>query len=147
MNSILNTLGYSCVNEYNNKITTTLSTYIEKIVSNNGSVDYEEINTTYFLENDKWNIEFFKNIPQFKEQVDNYKYSNKNITFSFTKKNINKELKFLVYNKLFSDEWSLQTVFLLQTYHIKKLAQFINQKYPKLDSVLYMNKANFQWID
>ncbi|NFS12578.1 transposase [Clostridium botulinum] len=149
MNSILSTLGYKNINEYDNKITTTLSTYIKKTVNKDGSVDYKEIKTSYFLENDKWNIGFFGDIEQFKEQVNNYKYTNKNMAFPFNNPNINKEIKFIVYNKLFSDEWGLQSVLLTQMQNIKRLAEFIDTKYPNLDSMLDLdlNKVNFQWID
>lgn len=149
MNSILNTLGYSSINEYDDKITTALSTYIEKTINNDGSVNYKEVKTKYFLENDKWHIDFFGDIPQFKEQIDNYKYSNKNISFPFNNTSINREIKFIVYSKLFSDEWRLQSVLIGQMYFIRTLAKFINEKYPNLDSILNidLDKANLQWID
>ena len=62
MNSILSTLGYKNINEYDNKITTTLSSYIEKTVNKDLSINYKEVKTTFFLENDKWNMGFFDNI-------------------------------------------------------------------------------------
>ena len=67
------------VNNSNYKITETLSKYIEKKVNKDKSVTYTEIPTTYFLDNDKWHIDFFGDIEQFKEQVENYKYATKNI--------------------------------------------------------------------
>ena len=96
------------VNNSNDKITETLSKYTEKKVNKDKSVTYTEIPTTYFLDNDKWNIDFFKNIEQFKEQVEKYKSNNKNIIFRFANKNLNNEIKLIVYNKLFSNEWNLQ---------------------------------------
>ena len=98
------------VNNSNYKITETLSKYIEKKVNKDKSVTYTEIPTTYFLDNDKWHIDFFGDIEQFKGQVENYKYATKNISFPFNNENIKKEMKFIVYNKLFSDEWGLKTV-------------------------------------
>ena len=71
------------VNNSNDKITETLSKYTEKKVNKDKSVTYTEIPTTYFLDNDKWNIDFFSKIEQFKEQVENYKKTNKNISFTF----------------------------------------------------------------
>lgn len=149
MNNILNTLGYSSVNNYNSKITTALSIYTEKTVNEYGSINYKEVKTRYFLENDKWNINFFGDISQFKEHVDNYRYANKNISFPFNNPNINKEIKFIVYIKLFSDEWRLQTILTVQMNFIRRLAKFINEKYKNLNSILDLDfyKANIQWID
>lgn len=75
----------------------------------------------------------FGNIEQFKKQVEDYKYNNKNISFSFNNENINKEMKFIVYNKLFSDEWGLQTVLIGQRSYIRRLVEFINKKYPNIN--------------
>ncbi|MVX67347.1 tyrosine-type recombinase/integrase [Clostridium chromiireducens] len=149
MNSILSTLGYISINEYDDKITTDLLSYIEKIINKDSSVYYKEVKTSYFLENDKWHIDFFRDIPQFKEQVDNYKHSNKKISFPFNNPNINKEIKFIVYSKLFSAEWGLHSVLMIQIYVLKRLAEFINEKYPDLNSLLdlELDKINFQWID
>ena len=130
------------VNNSNYKITKILSKYTEKKVNKDKSVTYTEIPTTYFLDNDKWNIDFFSKIEQFKEQVENYKYANKNISFRFNNENI-------VYNKLFSDEWSLQAVTITQMQFIRRLAEFINEKYTHINSFKELNleKVNIQWID
>jgi integrase len=149
MKSILNTLGYESIDDYDNKIITTLSSYIEKTPNNDGLVDYKDIKTTYFLENDKWHIGFFNGIEQFKKQIENYKYSNKNISFSFNNVNIKNETKFIVYNKLFSDEWSFYSVINGQMQFIRRLMEFINEKHHDLNSLLDLdlNKTNIQWID
>lgn len=148
-NNITSIFRHDTVNASNDKITETLSKYTEKIINEDKSVTYTEISTTYFLENNKWNIEFFAGIEQLKEQVENYKYSNKNISFPFNNENINKEIKFIVYNKLFSDEWGLQSVLTGQVQLIRRLAEFINEKYPNINSFKELNieKANIQWID
>lgn len=135
----------------NDKITETLSKYTEKIINKDKSVIYTEIHTTYFLENDKWYIDFFGDIEQFKKQVERFKYANKNISFPFNNENINKEMKFIVYSKLFSDEWGLQSVLMNQVGFIRRLAEFINEKYPNISSFkeleLELEKTNIQWID
>lgn len=148
-NNIINIRTHNTIIESKDKITETLSKYTEKVIKEDKSVTYTEIPTTYFLENDKWHIDFFGGIEQFKEQVEKYKYSQKNISFPFNNENINKEMKFIVYNKLFSDEWGLQTVFNGQKQCIKRLAEFINAKYPNINSFkeLDLEKANIQWID
>ncbi|MDU6113193.1 MAG: tyrosine-type recombinase/integrase [Paeniclostridium sordellii] len=140
---------HDTVNNSNDKIAETLSKYTEKTVNENKSIIYTDIPTTYFLENNKWHIDFFREIEQFKEQVENYKYSNKNISFPFNNENVNKEMKFIVYNKLFSDEWALQTILTGKMQFIRRLAEFINEKYPNINSFkeLDLEKSNIQWID
>ena len=88
-------------------------------------------------------------IEQFKEQVENYKYTNKNISFPFNNENINKEMKFIVYNKIFSDEWSLKTTLMSHMQYMRRLSQFINEKYPNINSFkeLDIEKATIKWID
>jgi len=58
-------------------------------------------------------------------------------------------MKFIVYSKLFSDEWGLQAVLTGQMQYIRRLAEFINEKYPNINSFkeLDLEKANIQWID
>lgn len=147
--NITSIFRHDTANNSNDKITETLSKYTEKKVNKDKSVTYTEIPTTYFLDNDKWNINFFGKIEQFKQQVENYKYSNKNISFPFNNENLNKEMKFIVYNKLFSDEWGLQAVLMGQMQFIRRLARFINEKYPNINSFkeLDLEKANIKWID
>ena len=148
-NNIINILTHNTIFESKDKVTQTLSKYTEKVINEDKSVTYTEIPTTYFLENDKWHINFFGNIEQFKEQVENYNRSNKNISFPFNNENINKEMKFIVYKKLFSAEWGLQTTLLGQMQSIRRLAEFINKKYLNINSFkeLDLEKANIQWID
>lgn len=135
-------------NKPKDKITETLSKYTERKIKKDKSVTYTEFPTTYFLENDKWNIAFFGDIEQFKDQVESYKSTMKNIKFTFNNKNLNKEMKFIVYNKLFSDECRLQTVLICHNQCIRRLAKFINEKYPNINSFkeLKLEKANLQWI-
>lgn len=148
-NNIINILTNNTIVESKDKITETLSKYTEKVINEDKSVTYTEIPTTYFLENDKWHIDFFGDIEQFKEQVKNYRYSNKNIYFPFNNENINKEMKFIIYNKLFSDEWGLKSVLIGQMQFIRRLAEFTNENYPNINSFkeLDIEKANIQWID
>ncbi|GAE02619.1 tyrosine recombinase XerD [Clostridium botulinum B str. Osaka05] len=148
-NNIINILTHDTAIKPKDKITETLCKYTKKTVNKDKSVTYTEIPTTYFLDNDKWDIEFFVEIEQFKNQVENYKHANKNISFPFNNENINKEMKYIVYTKFFSDEWGLQTVFVGQKNFIKRLAEFINEKYSNINSFkeLELEKVNIQWID
>lgn len=147
--NITNIFREETINGSNDKITETLSKYTEKIVNEDKSITYVEIPTTYFLENNKWHIGFFAGIEQFKKQVEDYKYSSKTILFPFNNENINKEMKFIVYNKLFSDGWSLKSALQGQRQCIRLLAEFINEKYPNINSFkeLDLEKATIQWID
>ena len=149
INNIINIRTPNTIIESKDKITETLSKYTEKVINEDKSVTYTEIPTTYFLENDKWHIDFWGGIEQFKEQVENYKYSNKNISFPFNNENINTEMKFIVYTNLFSDKWGLQAVLTAQMQYIRRLAEFINKKYPNINSFkeLDLEKVKIQWID
>lgn len=135
-------------NKPKDKITATLSKYTERTIKKDKSVTYTEFPTTYFLENDKWNIAFFDEIEQFKDQVERYKSTSKNIKFTFNNKNLNKEMKFIVYNKLFSDECGLQTVLTCHNQCMRRLSKFINEKYPSINSFKELNleKVNLQWV-
>ena len=66
MNNILNTLGYSSVNNYNSKITTALSIYTEKTVNEDGSINYLEKENTDYKASEEF-LQFMKtNFPQTK---------------------------------------------------------------------------------
>lgn len=149
MKNALDVLGYSNSSEYMQRIIDTLSSYTEKFVNEDGSVIYKNIKTTYFLDNNKWHIDFYGNIQQFKEQYEKFKYSNKNIAFNFKNPNVNNEIKFIVYNKLLNDEWKLSSTFINHQQFIRKLSEFINEKYPNINSILELDieKANIKWID
>ena len=43
-------------------------------------------------------------------------------------------MKFIVYNKLFSDEWGLKSALIGQNQFIRQLSRFINEKYPNINS-------------
>ncbi|MBP3930847.1 MAG: tyrosine-type recombinase/integrase [Peptostreptococcaceae bacterium] len=148
-NNITSIFIQNTVNNSNDKITKALSKYTEKKLNKDKLITYVEIPTTYFLKNNKWHIDFLGDIEQFKEQVENYKYTNKNISFPFNNENINKEMKFIVYNKIFSDEWSLKTTLMSHMQYMRRLSQFINEKYPNINSFkeLDIEKATIKWID
>lgn len=107
-----------------------LSTYPEKKVHEDGSVSVERINDPYFLINDKWNIKILGEINQFKEVVANYNYSNKNIHFRFSNPSINLEVKYVYYQQLFNDLWSISSTFISLISPLKNVAGFLNKKYP-----------------
>ena len=81
----------------------TLSSYIEKFVQDDGNVKYKEVNDKYFFENDSWNVSIVGKIEQFKEEYSKYNQKRQNIVFSLNNKNINLELKYVYYKKLFNE--------------------------------------------
>lgn len=149
IHNIRNISTYDNKNKINDKITKTLSKYTERVINQDKTVTYTEIPTTYFLENNKWHIDFFNGIEQFKKQVKNYKHNSRNISFPFNNESINREIKFIVYSKLFSEEWGIYISLTSQMQCIRQLAKFINKKYRNLNSLLELDleKANIQWID
>ncbi len=112
-----------------------LSTYPEKTVHEDGSVSVEQVNNPYFLINDKWNINVIGEINQFEELLANYNYSNKNIHFHFSSPSVNLEVKYVYYQQLFNDLWTIKTIINSQR-PLKRMAEFLNEKYPKLLSLL-----------
>ncbi|MGL5150032.1 MAG: tyrosine-type recombinase/integrase [Clostridium sp.] len=149
-NNVTSIFKQDTINNSNDKITETLYKYTEKVVNKDKTVTYIDIPTSYFLENNKWNLSFFENVTQFNEESRSINTSTKNIIdFSFSNENINREMKFIVYNKLFKDEWNLKTLVSTQKHNFTRLSKFINEKFPRVDSILDLDieKANVMWID
>lgn len=90
--------------EFHEGLEKELSTYIEKTIHEDGSVSVEQVSNPYFFVNDKWNINDIGEIKQFKEVVENYKYSNLNIHFRFNNPLVNLEVKYVYYQQLFNQE-------------------------------------------
>lgn len=127
------------------KVTQTLSSYIEKIINDDKTVTYIETHTKYFIENNTWDISFFKEINQFKD-IENKK--NPKIKFVAINDKLNKELKFIVYNKIFREEWGLKSIHFHAT-NIKRIGEFLNIKYSNISSLeeLDQNKVCLEWIN
>ncbi|MFB5252493.1 tyrosine-type recombinase/integrase [Bacillus mycoides] len=125
-----------------------LFTYPEKTVHKDGSVTVKQVKNPYFLVNSIWNINFLKQIKQFKKMTANHKIQNKNVHFRFISPTINLEVKYVWYYKLFEDEWSLNSIFQGQASMLNKLTLFMNQKYPTLYSLLDLNIDNVEreWL-
>lgn len=115
-----------------------LSTYPVKTIHTDGSVTIEDMNNPYFLINDKWNINFLGEIKQLEEMVSTYKYSNKNVPFQFISRTVNLEVKYVYYQRLFNDYWAINSIYKVQS-PLKRMTEFINQKYPALSSLLDLN--------
>ncbi|WP_417894549.1 hypothetical protein [Virgibacillus halophilus] len=88
-----------------------LSTYPIKTIQENGSVSIERVKDPYFLVNDKWNINDIGEIKQFEKLVAKYNFSNKNIHFEFSESSINLEVKYVYYQQLFNNLWSIKSIY------------------------------------
>lgn len=124
-----------------------LSIYPEKTINEDGSITIEQINNPYFLVNDKWNITFLGEIKQFEEVIASYNGSNKNIHFRFTYPTINLEVKYVFYQHLFNDFWTIKRSFQGQN-PLRRMTDFLNEKYPKLSSLLELDieKAEREYL-
>ncbi|MCC2389818.1 tyrosine-type recombinase/integrase [Bacillus pacificus] len=124
-----------------------LSIYPQKTVNEDGSISIEQVYNPYFLVNDKWNINFFREIKQFEEAIASYNCSSKNIHFRFTNPTINLEVKYVFYQYLFNDLWTIKRSFQGQD-PLKRMTEFLNEKYPKLSSLLELDieKAEREYL-
>jgi hypothetical protein len=66
-----------------------LFAYPEKTIHTDGSVNVKHVNNPYFLDNDKWNVDFIGEIKQFKKLAENYNHSTQNIHFRIKSSTIN----------------------------------------------------------
>lgn len=127
-----------------------LLTYPEKSIHEDGSVTIEPVQDSYFLINDKWNVERLGEIKQFHELVSNYMNLKRprKICFSFANSSINLEVKYIFYRRIFNEEWNINTAFGGIQHSLRLLIAFINQKYPKLSSLLDLEieKVEQEWI-
>ncbi|MGE7132448.1 tyrosine-type recombinase/integrase [Lysinibacillus xylanilyticus] len=124
-----------------------LSAYPEKTVYEDGSVSIEQVKNPYFLVNDKWNISVVGEIKQFEELIANYHHTNKNIYFRFSNPSINLEVKYVYYQQLFNDMWTIKNIFTGQN-PLRRMTEFLNEKYPKLLSLLDLDidKAEREYL-
>lgn len=125
-----------------------LSTYPIKTVQADGTVSIKHERNPYFLVNDNWNIGNLKSIPQFQEMIDNYKGKSRNIRFLIKSPSVNLEVKYVCYQKIFSDEWAISSIFNGIVSRLRKLTEFLNEKYCSLSSLLNLdiNKAEREWL-
>jgi integrase len=151
MTNVVNLLGYDNILDYQQKITGAISCYTEKFIKGDDSVESINVITDYFISNNKWHIDFFGNISQLKSQYNNYemKARSKNIIFNFSNPELNREMKYVFHNKILCNEWSISYAIVTQSKYSKHLAQFMNDKYPKVTSLLDLDieKTNFEWTD
>ena len=134
--------------EYWDLITSTLSSYEVKDISSDGTVKRRLVQNDYFLTNDVWNVNVIGQIPNFQEQFNKYKGTNKNIKFSIENHTIGLELKFVLYHKLFHDVPSFSSFFTTTKTNLNVLVKFLNEKHSHLYSLLDLDieKTEKEWI-
>ncbi|WP_445506890.1 tyrosine-type recombinase/integrase [Niallia sp. 03190] len=108
---------------------------------------HSSVPNSYFLLNDVWNLDIIIETEDFI----GYKQKNfrsKSLHFLARNFSINLELKYVFYKKLFSQELALTSIFGGQRTLLKKLAQFLNEVYPNMSSLLDLDieKAQKRWI-
>lgn len=125
-----------------------LASYPAKIVGPDGSVTVQKVQTSYFLVNDTWNLDILETIPQFTELSEDYKGRTRNVHFAINSLSVNLEVKYIWYQKVFREEWSVITAFDNKARFFKKIAVFFNEKYPYLSSLLDIDveKTEREWL-
>lgn len=142
-------LGFNDINQYREKIIYELGHYTDIIANSDGSLSYIDKTNSYFLENNKWHIDFFKDIQRLKPSCEKYNSAVKNIMFEFNNNNLNLEMKYIVINKLYSSQWNFMSLLYCYGNVIRHLSRFINNLYPNINSFMELDKdkARLQWVD
>lgn len=122
-----------------------LSKYTKSVVNHSENLNKEIINDPYFFNNDIWNAEF---IGEIINKTHSKNKIRKNIKFDFNNHSLKLEIKYIIYKKLFNEEWSLNSLFGSQATSLNKFCTFINEKYPTIQSLseLKIEKVNKEWI-
>jgi hypothetical protein len=142
-----NVLPISSMSDFNQvaRMSETLSGYTEKHISEDGMIKEDYIETEYFFKNDRWQASFFSDIPQFNGTITHIQ---KAIHFDFLQPLLNLEAKYIVYNKIFSGEWSINNVVANQDVELRRVREFLQAKYPQLISFLELSveQVSVEWI-
>lgn len=131
-----------------NRLEQEISSYQERLVHDDGSVSFHKIENPYFMTENTWSVDVIGSIANFRDQRDKYNRSNRNIRFEFNNPWVNLEMKYVVFHKLFNDEWSFSSLFGTNFTNVNRLTRFLNEKHPRLESLLDLNidKADHEWL-
>ena len=138
------------------RINNDLSHFLEKTIHSNKSVTTNQIYTDVFLENDIWTIDMFQDINQFVASVEKHRISSEagrnKLKFKSVNSNINSELKYVFYRRLFDDLWTIYGAFHTYSGPLYSVTVFLNEKYPNLNSLLDLDidaaeKRYFFWLN
>lgn len=132
---------------FHERIRQDLSIFTERNIGADGSVVSHSVSNSYFLENDVWNIHELTKISNF-SGYSSPTYYRTNLRFEINSPSVNLEVKYVWFQKLFRDEWSLSTIYGIGANKLSKLTAFLNEKYSTLHSLLdlEMAKAEREWI-
>lgn len=135
-------------NEYWELITSTLSSYEAKEILSDGNVKAYRVEDDYFLVNDVWEVDIVGQIPNFTEQYKEYKRTGKNIKFPSSNPTVSLELKFICYHKLFTEIWSLSSLFNSASSMFNRINEYLNEIHPYLPSLLELDidKEEKRWM-
>ncbi|HHL0974099.1 TPA: transposase [Bacillus cereus] len=129
---------------FHQKIQSELPNYTEGKENKNNHIP-----DSYLLVYDVWDLDVItkiENVMKYEQK----KLKSKSLTFLAHNFSMNLELKYVFYKKLFNQGWSLTNIFGGQKVLLKKLANFLNETYPKMDSLLNLDldleKAEKRWI-
>ncbi|MCM3341620.1 tyrosine-type recombinase/integrase [Paenibacillus sp. MER TA 81-3] len=139
---------YVSADRLQNKLEQEISSYQERLVHDDGSVSFRKVENSYFMTENTWSVDVIGSIANFQDQRNKYNRSNRNIRFEFKNPRVNLEIKYVVFYKLFNDEWSFSSLFGTNFTNINRLTRFLNEKYPRLESLLDLNieKADQEWL-
>lgn len=128
-----------------------MSSYPNKTIHEDGSVTVRQVNSSYFLINDRWHLDKMYAIRQFRPMIDDFisEKSRKTIYFQFDNETLNLETKYIYFKRLFSHNWKISTVFQSLQNPLKKVTEFINEEYTTLTSFkqLKIDKAEQEYIE
>ncbi|MGE7763834.1 transposase [Peribacillus sp. NPDC096540] len=116
--------------KFHQKIQNEFTTITERKINQDNTVS-----NSYFLVNDVWNLDFITGMGNF-ERYRGKNFRSKSLRFLVHNSSVNLELKYIFFKKLFSEEWALTSIFGGQRTLLKKLAQFLNEIYPNVSSLL-----------
>src|SRR4051794_32969358 len=124
-----------------------LSSYPDKTVHEDGNVTINQVDDSYYLDNDVWNWTHTSEINQFKEIIAGTKHKGK-VYFEFVNPFLNTEMKYIFHYQLFNENWRPSTFFRAHNSNLRKITSFINQKYTTLTSLLELeiDKAEREYV-
>ncbi|MED1304032.1 transposase [[Bacillus thuringiensis] serovar konkukian] len=128
--------------KFHRKIQDELATYIKEKINKSNCIP-----NSYLIVNDVWHLDVITEMEEFVGYKQK-RLGSKSLYFLARNYFINLELKYIFYKKLFNQEWALTNIFGGKSNLLKKLAQFLNEVYPEIDSLLKLDleKAEKRWI-
>jgi len=122
------------------KMREALSCYPERYILPDGGMEIRQIKDDRFLRSDHWTLDMFTDIPQFRDAAQHGFHGPKNkIRFEFHYENLNLEAKFIAYNKVFRNHWSVPNLIYNQRQDIRMLAEYMGKRRSNIYSFLLLD--------